>query len=513
MRRVSISARLLRRAAAVTTVSVLAAIGPVAAAPPVLAAGLAGGEGPPALSTSPDLSAPSDLRPDAGLDGDPQPERYRSTNAGMYGPGLWHRASAGRTWYGAYFSLPGSSLTHAAAYCIDAGLKSPYPQYFTQADGQTVASAETAWALSTRSSADDAGIQAALAAIARLDENLEHDHAIPPAEPGELGAEFKQAAEAYAHITKDAADLAGPYRVELSLEEADGLVLDGPATPLPATPPAVEPAGEPAEPAGGPFYRPLQARVSVVSASGEALDGIPLEVDVSGGAVEETELRSTAEPLTFSVRPDRGSTEPVAVTVTATGLPATDVIVYDPIDPQTGKPAARVQSIVTAGEPTTASANAEHTIEPAPPIPPMTPPIVTVPPIESPPVTEPPPTQEPPEETTPPPAPETTSPPETQEPPESQAPPTQTQPAETQPPTSTTPPPPAPTTPPEASPEHRTAAPPPPPTTRPRAEAPTSDELPRTGPVGTGAALGSALLLLGCGIAALTVARGLRRDS
>ncbi|MCT1689501.1 hypothetical protein M3B11_00755 [Brevibacterium sp. p3-SID960] len=509
----SISARLLRRAAAVTTVSVLAAIGPVAAAPPVLATGLAGGEGPPALPTSPDLSAPPDLRPDAGLDGGPQPERYRSTNAGMYGPGLWHRASAGRTWYGAYFSLPGSSLTHAAAYCIDAGLKSPYPQYFTQADGQTVASAETAWALSTRSSADDAGIQAALAAIARLDENLEHDHAIPPAEPGELGAEFKQAAEAYAHITKDAADLAGPYRVELSLEEADGLVLDGPATPLPATPPAVEPAGEPAEPAGGPFYRPLQARVSVVSASGEALDGIPLEVDVSGGAVEETELRSTAEPLTFSVRPDRGSTEPVAVTVTATGLPATDVIVYDPIDPQTGKPAARVQSIVTAGEPTTASANAEHTIEPAPPVPPMTPPIVTVPPIESTPVTEPSPTQEPPEETTPPPAPETTTPPETQEPPESQAPPTQTQPAETQPPTSTTPPPPAPTTPPEASPEHRTAAPPPPPTTRPRAEAPTSDELPRTGPVGTGAALGSALLLLGCGIAALTVARGLRRDS
>ncbi|MGJ7540341.1 hypothetical protein ACSFCK_08725 [Brevibacterium luteolum] len=477
----SIPARQLRRAAAVTTVSVLAAIGPVAAAPPVLAAGLAGGEEPPALS------GPPDLRPDVGLDGGPQPKRYRSTNAGMYGPGLWHHAPAGRTWYGAYFSLPGSSLSHAAAYCIDAGLKSPYPQYFTQADGQTVASAETAWALSAHSSADDAGIQAALAAIARLDENLEHDHAIAPAEPGELGAEFAEAAEAYAHITKDAADLAGPYRVELSLGEGDELALDGPATPQPAT----DPAGEPAEAGSSPFYRPLQARVSVVSASGEKLDDIPLTVKVSGGAVEETELRSAAEPLIFSVRPDRGSTEPVAVTVTATGLPATDVIVYDPIDPQTGEPAARVQSIVTAGEPTTASASAEHTIEPAPPIPPMTPPIVTVPPIESPPATEPPPTQEPPQETTP--APETTAPPETQEPPETQAPPTQTQPAETQPPSSTTPPPPA-------------------PTTRPQAEAPTSDELPRTGPVGTGAALGSALLLLGCGIAAITVARGLKRE-
>ncbi|MBM7530469.1 hypothetical protein [Brevibacterium luteolum] len=500
MRRVSIPARQLRRAAAVTTVSVLAAIGPVAAAPPVLAAGLAGGEEPPALS------GPPDLRPDVGLDGGPQPKRYRSTNAGMYGPGLWHHAPAGRTWYGAYFSLPGSSLSHAAAYCIDAGLKSPYPQYFTQADGQTLASAETAWALSAHSSADDAGIQAALAAIARLDENLEHDHAIAPAEPGELGAEFAEAAEAYAHITKDAADLAGPYRVELSLGEGDELALDGPATPQPAT----DPAGEPAEAGSSPFYRPLQARVSVVSASGETLDDIPLTVEVSGGAVEETELRSAAEPLIFSVRPDRGSTEPVAVTVTATGLPATDVIVYDPIDPQTGEPAARVQSIVTAGEPTTASASAEHTIEPAPPIPPMTPPIVTVPPIESPPATEPPPTQEPPQETTP--APETTAPPETQEPPETQTPPTQTQPAETQPPSSTTPPPPAPTTPPEDSPEHRTAAPPPPPTTRPQAEAPTSDELPRTGPVGTGAALGSALLLLGCGIAAITVARGLKRE-
>ncbi|WP_165884460.1 hypothetical protein [Brevibacterium luteolum] len=500
MRRVSIPARQLRRAAAVTTVSVLAAIGPVAAAPPVLAAGLVGGEVPPALS------GPPDLRPDVGLDGGPQPNRYRSTNAGMYGPGLWHHAHAGRTWYGAYFSLPGSSLSHAAAYCIDAGLKSPYPQYFTQADGQTLASAETAWALSAHSSADDAGIQAALAAIARLDENLEHDHAIPPAEPGELGAEFEQAAEAYAHITKDAADLAGPYRVELSLGEGDELALDGPATPQPAT----DPAGEPAEAGSSPFYRPLQARVSVMSASGETLDNIPLTVEVSGGAVEETELRSAAEPLIFSVRPDRGSTEPVAVTVTATGLPATDVIVYDPIDPQTGEPAARVQSIVTAGEPTTASASAEHTIEPAPPIPPMTPPIVTVPPIESPPATEPPPTQEPPQETTP--APETTAPPETQEPPETQAPPTQTQPAETQPPSSEAAPPPAPTTPPEDSPEHRTAAPPPPPTTRPHAEAPTSDELPRTGPVGTGAALGLALLLLGCGIAAITVARGLKRE-
>lgn len=491
MRRVSISARQLRRAAAVTTVSVLAAIGPVVTAPPVLAAGLAGGEGPPALS------APPDLRPDVGLDGGPQPERYRSTNAGMYGPGLWHRASAGRTWYGAYFSLPGSSLSHAAAYCIDAGLKSPYPQYFTRADGQTVASAETAWALSTHSSADDAGIQAALAAIARLDENLEHDHAIAPAEPDELGAEFAQAAEAYAHITKDAADLAGPYRVELSLEEGDELALDGPATPQPATEPTGEPAGEPAEAGSGPFQRLLQARVSVVSASGEALDDIPLTVEVSGGAVEETELRSAAEPLTFSVRPDGVSTEPVSVTVTATGLPATDVVVYDPVDPQTGKPAARVQSIVTAGEPTTASASAERKVEPAPPLPPMTPPIVTVPPIESPPATEPPQTQEPPQETTTqeppqettaPPAPDTTAPPETQEPPQ------ETQPAQSQPPTSE-------------------AAPPPPPTTRPQAEAPTSDELPRTGPVGTGAALGSALLLLGCGIAALTVARGLRRDS
>ncbi|NUL59337.1 hypothetical protein F7P83_02910 [Brevibacterium luteolum] len=492
----SISARQLRRAAAVTTVSVLAAIGPVAAAPPVLAAGLAGGEGPPALSTSPDLSTPPDQRPDVGLAGGPQPERYRSTNAGMYGPGLWHRASAGRTWYGAYFSLPGSSLSHAAAYCIDAGLKSPYPQYFTRADGQTVASAETAWALSTHSSADDAGIQAALAAVARLDENLEHDHAIAPAEPGELGAEFAQAAEAYAHITKDAADLAGPYRVELSLEEGDELALDGPATPLPATEPAGEPAGEPAEAGSGPFQRLLQARVSVVSASGEALDDIPLTVEVSGGAVEETELRSTAEPQTFSVRPDGVSTEPVSVTVTATGLPATDVVVYDPVDPQTGKPAARVQSIVTAGEPTTASASAERKVEPAPPLPPMTPPIVTVPPIESPPATEPPPTQEPPQETTNPPAPDTTAPPapETTAPPETQEPSQETQPAESQPPTSE-------------------AAPPPPPTARPQAEAPTSDELPRTGPVGTGAALGSALLLLGCGIAALTVARGLRRDS
>lgn len=466
MRKVSIDTR-LRRAAAAMTVFLLTASGSLLVAPSAQAAGLAGGDPPP------------HLRPDVDLGGSPQPERYRSTNAGMYGPGLWHHAPAGRTWYGGYFSLPGSSLSHAVAYCIDAGLKSPYPQYFTRAEGKPVTSAETAWALSQHGTADDAGVQAALAAMARLDESLEHDHAIAPAEPGELGAEFAKAAEAYAHITKDAADLAGPYRVELSLAEEP--VLDGPATPL-ATPADAEPAAPVSD-------GPLTARISVLAAAGEALEDIPLEVEVTGGSVEDSQLRSAAEPLSVSVTPDRWDAGDVTVTVTASDLPATEVVVYDPVDPKTGKPAERVQSIVTAGEPTAASATASHRVEPAPPTGTVSPP--TVPPIESPPPTTAPPTDEPTQVPTD--EPTVTTPP----------------PATMSPPTTEAAPPPEQTTPPEAKPEPRSETTPPPP---PRQEAPPADELPRTGPIGADAALGSALLLLGCGVAAITVARGLKRD-
>src|SRR5699024_8867895 len=67
----------------------------------------------------------------AGLNGPPGGvgEVPVLTAPNAYGPGIWHHAKAGKTWYGAYRTFPETS-----AYCIDAGKKSPLPKHFTGAE-------------------------------------------------------------------------------------------------------------------------------------------------------------------------------------------------------------------------------------------------------------------------------------------------------------------------------------------------------------------------------------------
>src|SRR5699024_8958087 len=61
------------------------------------------------------------------------------TAPNAYGPGIWHHAKAGKTWYGSYRTFPDTS-----AYCIDAGKKSPLSKYFRGATSEPATSAQTA---------------------------------------------------------------------------------------------------------------------------------------------------------------------------------------------------------------------------------------------------------------------------------------------------------------------------------------------------------------------------------
>ena len=135
------------------------------------------------------------------------------TAPNAYGPGIWHHAKQGKTWYGSYRTFPDTS-----AYCIDAGKKSPLPKYFQGAKAEKIASAQTAWALSEYAGSKSKDVQAALSAMARLDKNLPHDHKVPPQKPDDLGKKFAAAAKKHTTILAEAKKFAGPYTLDISLE-------------------------------------------------------------------------------------------------------------------------------------------------------------------------------------------------------------------------------------------------------------------------------------------------------
>src|SRR5699024_2513851 len=135
------------------------------------------------------------------------------TAPNAYGPGIWHHAKAGKTWYGSYRTFPDTS-----AYCIDAGKKSPLSKYFRGATSEPATSAQTAWALHEYADSKSKDVQAALSAIARLDKTLPHDHKVPPQKPADLGRKFTGAAKQHSSILTKAKRYAGPYTLHVSLE-------------------------------------------------------------------------------------------------------------------------------------------------------------------------------------------------------------------------------------------------------------------------------------------------------
>ncbi|MDN6746482.1 MAG: LPXTG cell wall anchor domain-containing protein [Brevibacterium sp.] len=262
-----------------------------------------------------------------------------------YGPGIWHHTPQGKTWYGSY-----RTFTDTQAYCIDAGKQSPLPKYFKGSKSQKITSAQTAWALHEYSGSESADVQAALSALARLDQAIPHDHKVPPQEPAELDKKFTGAAKQFSKIKAEAKKFAGPYTLDVSLTP----VLDMPV---------LEPYGKQG-PGDGDFKRvddgnddekrvqlPMTSAVTLsvnlTSAAGTAVPGIPITLDTTGTENAPKSLTSEAKPVVTTLQLDA----PGVVTANASASLAPEtVLLYEP------HKTTRVQRVITPDEPVKVSA-------------------------------------------------------------------------------------------------------------------------------------------------------------
>ena len=265
-----------------------------------------------------------------------------------YGPGIWHHAPQGKTWYGSY-----RTFQDTQAYCIDAGKQSPLPKYFAGSKPQSISTAQTAWALHEYSESESADVQAALSALSRLDTTIPHDHTVPPQEPGDLGTKFAGAAKQFATIKAEAKKFSGPYSLDVSL------------TPV-LKMPVLEPYDD-SGPDEGDFKRiddgkgddkrtqrpttgSVKLSVSLTSASGTAVPGIPVSLDVSGAKDAPKSVTSEAAPVVTVLKLDA----PGTITAKAAATLAPDsVLLYEP------QKAKRVQRVITPDEPVKVSASAK----------------------------------------------------------------------------------------------------------------------------------------------------------
>lgn len=279
-----------------------------------------------------------------------------------YGPGIWHHAKQGKTWYGSYKTFPKTQ-----AYCIDAGKQSPLPKYFKGAKSQTVTSPRTAWAMHHYAGSKSPDVQAALSALARLDQSIPHDHKVPAQKPSELGKKFAGAADQYSTISAEAKKFAGPYTLDLTLEP----VLEMPklepyerqAAPVPD--PSPGPDGDAADgdatddtdrddattdsPMLGTPTDKATLTVSLTSASGAQVSDVPVSLSLDGIKDGPKSVKTGAEATTTTLTVEGPGS--LAVTASAKVAPDT-VLLYEPTK---GK---RVQRVITPDEPAKVSAEA-----------------------------------------------------------------------------------------------------------------------------------------------------------
>ncbi|WP_092016376.1 LPXTG cell wall anchor domain-containing protein [Brevibacterium siliguriense] len=268
------------------------------------------------------------------------------TAPNAYGPGIWHHAKQGKTWYGSYRTFP-----DASAYCIDAGKKSPLPKYFKNAKADTVASARTAWALHEYAGSTSKDVQAALSAMARLDKALPHDHKVPPQKPADLGKKFSGAAKKHSTILAEAKKLAGPYTLDISLEPVMRMpVLEPYAAPESASSPdswaSDRPDSDKADDKrpkvlGTPTDEATLA-VSLTSASGAQVPDVPVTLNVAGAAKAPTTVTTGKEPVATTLQASAPGT--LSVTASAKVAPQT-VRVFEPTS------GTRVQRVITPDTP------------------------------------------------------------------------------------------------------------------------------------------------------------------
>lgn len=261
------------------------------------------------------------------------------TAPNAYGPGIWHHAKQGKTWYGSYRTFPDTS-----AYCIDAGKKSPLPKYFKNAKADTVTSARTAWALHEYAGSTSKDVQAALSAMARLDKALPHDHKVPPQKPADLGKKFAAAAKKHSTILAEAKKLAGPYTLDISLEPVMRMpVLEPYAAPESTTSPDSWASDKTDKPKvlGTPTDE-ATLTVSLLSASGAQVPDVPVTLKTTGTAKAPTTVTTGKEPVTTTLQASAPGT--LSVTASAKVAPQS-VRVFEPTS------GTRVQRVITPDTP------------------------------------------------------------------------------------------------------------------------------------------------------------------
>ncbi|MEY8570501.1 LPXTG cell wall anchor domain-containing protein [Brevibacterium linens] len=272
------------------------------------------------------------------------------TAPNAYGPGIWHHAKQGKTWYGSYRTFPDTS-----SYCIDAGKKSPLPKYFKGAKADTVTSARTAWALHEYAGSKSKDVQAALSAMARLDKALPHDHKVPPQKPAGLGKKFAGVAKKYSTILAEAKKFAGPYTLDISLEPVLRMpVLEPYAAPESATSPdswasdskdsdrsADKDSPDKPKILGTPTDE-ATLTVSLTSSSGAQVPDVPIALKTAGTTKAPTTLTTGKEPVTTTLQ----ASAPGKLSVTASAKVAPQTVrVFEPTS------GTRVQRVVTPDTP------------------------------------------------------------------------------------------------------------------------------------------------------------------
>ena len=261
------------------------------------------------------------------------------TAPNAYGPGIWHHAKQGKTWYGSYRTFPDTS-----SYCIDAGKKSPLPKYFKGAKADTVTSARTAWALHEYAGSKSKDVQAALSAMARLDKALPHDHKVPPQKPAGLGKKFAGVAKKHSTILAEAKKFAGPYTLDISLEPVLRMpVLEPYAAPESATSPDSWASDAPGK--GKILGIPTDEatlKISLTSASGAQVPDIPVTLKTAGTAIAPKALTTGKEPVTTTLQASAPGT--LSVAASAKVAPQT-VRVFEPTS------GTRVQRVITPDTP------------------------------------------------------------------------------------------------------------------------------------------------------------------
>ena len=267
-----------------------------------------------------------------------------------YGPGIWHHAKQGKTWYGSYRTFPDTP-----AYCIDAGKKSPLPKYFKGAKADEITSARTAWALHEYAGSKSKDVQAALSAMARLDKALPHDHTVPPQKPADLGTKFEAAAKKYSTILAEAKKFAGPYTLDISLEPVLRMPVLEPHTAPESAPSPDSWASDskdsdrsadkdsPDKPKilGTPTDE-ATLTVSLTSASGAQVPDVPIALKTAGTAKAPKALTTGKEPVTTTLQASAPGT--LSVAASAKVAPQT-VRVFEPTS------GTRVQRVITPDTP------------------------------------------------------------------------------------------------------------------------------------------------------------------